>query len=390
MASTTPGDSSSVADSTENLNQKTDFLVNYAELNAGHKSFLKEAQVLRNLNHPNVIKFMGIMFTKEKHLNLILEYISGGTLKDIIHNISNALPWKLRVGYAKDIAAALQYLHSLNIIHRDLKSDNCLVKENGTVVVADFGLSRIINNYNNSGNTNGINNNNNKATNKTQTNRNNLTDLLQNDDSITSANSMLKLQNSFISHSPQSSSATNSFIVAAKRKLKRNPPQQRKPRYAVVGNSFSMAPEMLKHQIYDERVDIFSFGIICCEIIGRVQADPDYLPRTSDFGLNVELFRKKYCEADCPKQFIKIAIACCELEPENRPPFSKTHLWLETIRSHLEANNPIPKNLLKNILDQNTKRPLSSLIFSHQPASETPKDKNWEITKPQFKLCLLN
>ena len=128
-----------------------DFLVNYAELNAGHKSFLKEAQVLRNLSHPNVIKFMGIMFTKEKHLNLILEFISGGTLKDIIHNIANALPWKLRVGYAKDIAAAMQYLHSLNIIHRDLKSDNCLVKDNGrTVVVADFGLSRIINTHNNS------------------------------------------------------------------------------------------------------------------------------------------------------------------------------------------------------------------------------------------------
>ncbi len=209
-----------------------------------------------------------------------------------------------------------------------------------------------------------------------QVNRNNLTDLLHNDDSITSANSLLKLQNSLLAHSPHSPSATNSFIVAAKRKLKRQPPQARKPRYAVVGNSFSMAPEMLKHQIYDERVDIFSFGIICCEIIGRVQADPDYLPRTSDFGLNVELFRKKYCEADCPKQFIKIAIACCELEPEKRPPFSKTHVWLETIRAHLEANNPIPKNLLKNILDQNTKRPLSSLIFSHQPVCETPKDKN--------------
>ena len=92
-----------------------DFLINYAELNAAHKSFLKEAQVLRNLNHPNVIKFMGIMFTKEKHLNLILEYISGGTLKDIIHNISNVLPWKLRVGYAKDISNKL--LHRVFIIN---------------------------------------------------------------------------------------------------------------------------------------------------------------------------------------------------------------------------------------------------------------------------------
>ena len=48
-------------------------------------------QVLRNLDHQNVIKFIGIMFKKEKHLNLILEFISGGTLKDIIHNIDSTL-----------------------------------------------------------------------------------------------------------------------------------------------------------------------------------------------------------------------------------------------------------------------------------------------------------
>ncbi len=56
-----------------------------------------------------------------------------------------------------------------------------------------------------------------------------------------------------------------SLIVETKKKLKRRG-GARKQRYAVVGNSFSMAPEMLKHQVYDERVDIFSFGILCCEV----------------------------------------------------------------------------------------------------------------------------
>jgi serine/threonine protein kinase len=158
---------------------------------------------------------LGILFTKQKHLNLVLEYISGGTLKDIIHNISIALPWKLRVGYAKDIASAMQYLHSLNIIHRDLKSDNCLVRENGrSVVVADFGLSRIINSHYSSNATIALPKKNLFAANKNNNNH------------LCETDNMLKINNSVVVSTNLSSltsiqSGTNSFIVAAKRKLKR-------------------------------------------------------------------------------------------------------------------------------------------------------------------------
>jgi hypothetical protein len=62
-----------------------------------------------------------------------------------------------------------------------------------------------------------------------------------------------------------------------------------------------------------------------------VQADPDYLPRTQDFGLNVHLFNQKYCSKDCPKQFIAIAIACCDINPDSRleiPTIKKVfYLW---------------------------------------------------------------
>ncbi|KAL4593293.1 hypothetical protein GN956_G26833 [Arapaima gigas] len=60
---------------------------------------------------------------------------------------------------------------------------------------------------------------------------------------------------------------------------------------AVVGSPFWMAPEVLRNEPYNEKADIFSYGIILCEIIARIQADPDYLPRTENFGLDYHAFQ---------------------------------------------------------------------------------------------------
>ena len=49
----------------------------------------------------------------------------------------------------------------------------------------------------------------------------------------------------------------------------------------MVGTPYWMAPEMLRGDGYDEKVDVFSYGIVTCEIIARVRADPDELPRRS-------------------------------------------------------------------------------------------------------------
>ena len=54
------------------------------------------------------------------------------------------------------------------------------------------------------------------------------------------------------------------------------------------------------------------------QIIGRVSADPDYLPRTTDFGLNVRGFLDRYCPPACPPSFFPIAVCCCDLDPEKR------------------------------------------------------------------------
>ncbi len=55
-----------------------------------------------------------------------------------------------------------------------------------------------------------------------------------------------------------------------------------------------------------------------CQIIGRVQADPDYLPRTEEFGLHVEAFQRKFCPEDCPPTMLKVAVSCTRMIPEDR------------------------------------------------------------------------
>lgn len=86
---------------------------------------------------------------------------------------------------------------------------------------------------------------------------------------------------------------------------------------------------MLSSKSSDETVDVFSLGVILCEIIGRVYADPDCLTPILDFDLSVKLFWEKFVPTDCPPAFFPLAAICCKLEPENRlvshpflPPYS--------------------------------------------------------------------
>uniref|UniRef100_A0AAQ5YIZ5 LIM domain kinase 2 n=1 Tax=Amphiprion ocellaris TaxID=80972 RepID=A0AAQ5YIZ5_AMPOC len=248
------------------------------------KTFLKEVKVMRSLDHPHVLKFIGVLY-KDKRLNLITEFIEGGTLKDFIRDM-DPFPWEQRVSFAKSIASGMAYLHSMSIIHRDLNSHNCLVKLDNTVVVADFGLSRLV-------------------------------------------------VEEKVKPTPEKPSAK-------KRVFRRI---DRKKRYTVVGNPYWMAPEMLNGKRYDEKVDIFSFGIVLCEIIGKVYADPECLPRTLDFGLNVGKFVEKFLPEDCPPAFFPLAVACCDLIPDNRPPFQKLEDWFGALSLNQELGIPLPAEL---------------------------------------------
>ncbi|XP_074852005.1 dual specificity testis-specific protein kinase 1 isoform X2 [Carettochelys insculpta] len=99
---------------------------------------------------------------------------------------------------------------------------------------------------------------------------------------------------------------------------------------AVVGSPYWMAPEVLRGELYNEKADVFAYGIILCETIARVPADPDFLPRTEDFGLDVAAFCNMVGE-DCPAAFLQLAFHCCRMEPTARPAFAEITQRLEGI-----------------------------------------------------------
>ncbi|KAH8036354.1 hypothetical protein HPB51_025695 [Rhipicephalus microplus] len=83
---------------------------------------------------------------------------------------------------------------------------------------------------------------------------------------------------------------------------------------------------------YDQHADIFSYGIILCELIVRLEADPDVLPRTADFGVD-RLALRRLCPDDCPPAFLRLALACCQVEPLARPTFQNIVEQLEAMLS---------------------------------------------------------
>nr|XP_033480165.1 dual specificity testis-specific protein kinase 2-like [Epinephelus lanceolatus] len=108
---------------------------------------------------------------------------------------------------------------------------------------------------------------------------------------------------------------------------------------AIVGSPYWMAPEVLRGELYDEKVDVFAYGIILCEIIARIEADPDFLPRTEDFGLDVEAFENMV--GDCPAAFFSLAVTCCNMIAERRPSFSEIVFILEGMERDEEREKPI-------------------------------------------------
>uniref|UniRef100_A0AAV1TZ63 Protein kinase domain-containing protein n=1 Tax=Peronospora matthiolae TaxID=2874970 RepID=A0AAV1TZ63_9STRA len=113
---------------------------------ATSEAFLREIKLMAWLEHPKIVLFVGVAWTRLVDMLAVIEYMDGGDLRTLLEkNASKCLPWEegSKLRYARDTIDAIVYLHSLNpvIIHRDLKSRNILLDSNKGAKLGDFGES---------------------------------------------------------------------------------------------------------------------------------------------------------------------------------------------------------------------------------------------------------
>ena len=101
--------------------------------------FQREANAASAINHPNIVEIYDVGAWDNKQF-IVMEYVRGKTLKQLIGH-RGALDQKEAVAIMKQLVEATSIAHSCNIIHRDIKPQNVLVKDDGTIKITDFGIA---------------------------------------------------------------------------------------------------------------------------------------------------------------------------------------------------------------------------------------------------------
>ncbi|KAJ3550235.1 hypothetical protein NMY22_g585 [Coprinellus aureogranulatus] len=104
------------------------------------KALKFESDTLKDLDHPNIVQYLGFEESTD-HLSIFLEYVPGGSVSALLQ-AHGRLREEIVTSFLYQILSGLEYLHSKNIIHRDLKADNILVEPTGVCKISDFGISK--------------------------------------------------------------------------------------------------------------------------------------------------------------------------------------------------------------------------------------------------------
>ena len=113
---------------------------NYQKVHSSQKKFLKEARMIADLQHTNIVKIIDV-FEENNTVYYVMEHIEGGSLQDYVLN-EGSLSEKKSISLIRQIASALDCVHQRNILHLDVKPANIMMRDEDTAVLIDFGISK--------------------------------------------------------------------------------------------------------------------------------------------------------------------------------------------------------------------------------------------------------
>uniref|UniRef100_A0A2P2K5Z4 non-specific serine/threonine protein kinase n=1 Tax=Rhizophora mucronata TaxID=61149 RepID=A0A2P2K5Z4_RHIMU len=221
------------------------------------QQFQQEVMMLATLKHPNIVRFIGAC-RKPMVWCIVTEYAKGGSVRQFLNKRQmGAVPLKLAVKQALDVARGMAYVHGLGLIHRDLKSDNLLIFGNKSIKIADFGVARI----------------------EVQT------------EGMT----------------PET------------------------------GTYRWMAPEMIQHRPYTQKVDVYSFGIVLWELVTGIVPFHNMTAVQAAFAV-VNRGARPTIPNDCLPVLSEIMTRCWDTNPGMRPPFVEVVKMLEVAEMEIVTN----------------------------------------------------
>ncbi|KAG2159764.1 kinase-like domain-containing protein [Suillus bovinus] len=104
------------------------------------QAFKREIETLKDRDHPHIVQYLGFEETPT-FLSIFLEYVPGGSVGSCLRD-HGKFDEEVTKSFTGQILEGLEYLHSKNIIHRDMKADNILVEKTGICKISDFGISK--------------------------------------------------------------------------------------------------------------------------------------------------------------------------------------------------------------------------------------------------------
>ena len=110
------------------------------------QKFREECIHLSRLHHPNIVQFIGVHYTRDNRLSLIMEFLPTSLRKCLVRCSEEhyVIPTCFKVSILRDVSTGLTYLHSLNLAHRDLSAQNILLTSDMRAKIADLGMSKIL------------------------------------------------------------------------------------------------------------------------------------------------------------------------------------------------------------------------------------------------------